>query len=175
MNLFYKEVVTKVGKLKIVAHDHALLAILWENEKPNRVKLHQMIEKNHHPLIQKAEKQLLEYLDHQRTSFDIPIEFQGTDFQKEVWNALKSIPYGKTVSYAYLAEQINRPKAVRAAGTAIGKNPLSIVIPCHRVIGTDGSLTGFAGGLKTKAFLLNLEIKTKTLSWTVLNKTPSAA
>lgn len=158
MNLYYKDILSEVGKLRIVAHDLALVAILWEHEKPKRVKLDDMIEDKNHPIIKKTEKQLREYFSQQRTSFDIPFDLSGTDFQKTVWEALKDIPYGTTLSYAQLAKKINRPKAVRALGTAIGKNPLSIVIPCHRVIGTDGSLTGFAGGLHAKAILLNLEV-----------------
>ncbi len=159
MKLFYKEIFSKVGRLKLIANDHALVAILWENEKPNRVQLHQMVEDKNHPIIQMAEKQLIEYFNHQKTSFNIPLELNGTAFQNKVWEALKNIPYGNTFSYSQIAQKIDHPKAVRAVGTAIGKNPLSIVIPCHRVIGANGSLTGFAGGLSTKAFLLDLETK----------------
>lgn len=157
MSLFYNEMHSNVGTLKIVANENALVAILWEKEKNNRVKLQAMTKVDNHPIIQRTEKQLMEYFDKQRTSFDIPIEMNGTDFQNTIWEALSKIPYGKTLSYLQLAQKINRPKAVRALGTAIGRNPLSILIPCHRVIGSDGSLTGFAGGLDKKAFLLNLE------------------
>lgn len=157
MNLFYKQISSDVGTLKIVANDHALVAILWEHEKLNRVKLQDMTKAKNHPIIQETEKQLHEYFSKKRNAFDIPLDPSGTDFQKEVWIALKDIPYGTTLSYAQVAKKIGRPRAVRALGGAIGKNPLSIVIPCHRVIGENGTLTGFAGGLKAKEFLLNLE------------------
>jgi methylated-DNA-[protein]-cysteine S-methyltransferase len=103
-------------------------------------------------------EQLEQYFKKERESFEINIKFiKGTDFQKTVWNALLEIPYGQTVSYAKIAAGIGNPKAVRAAGSAIGANPVSIIIPCHRVIGSDGSLTGFAWGLELKKKLLDLE------------------
>lgn len=159
MNLFFKEMDSPIGKLGIVVSDSALVAILMETEKPGRIKLDSMRENKNHPLIQQTEKQLQEYFKCKRTIFDIPVAPQGTVFQKEVWKALQEIPYGTTLSYAQIAKKIKRPKAVRAVGTAIGKNPASIVIPCHRVIGANGHLTGFAGGLETKAALLKLESK----------------
>ena len=157
MNLFYKEIPSEVGKLKLVANEQALVAILWENQKPNRIKLGDRLENEHHPIIAKTEKQLREYFSKKRRSFDIPMELHGTDFQKAVWEELKKIPFGSTLSYGQIAKNMNHPKAVRAIGGAIGKNPISIIIPCHRVIGSDGSLTGFAGGLGLKAALLKLE------------------
>jgi methylated-DNA-[protein]-cysteine S-methyltransferase len=101
--------------------------------------------------------QLKAYFAGQRTSFELPLVLVGTDFQKEVWMALREIPYGETISYKELAESIGRPKAVRAVGAANGANPIPIIIPCHRVIGNDGSLTGFGGGLPLKKKLLELE------------------
>ena len=106
-----------------------------------------------------AALQLQEYLDGNRRSFDFPVECSGTAFQKEVWSALLQIPYGTTASYGDVAEMIGRPKAVRAVGQAIGKNPCLIFVPCHRVIGKYGSLTGFSAGLKLKQYLLGLEQK----------------
>src|SRR5699024_6827707 len=103
--------------------------------------------------------QLNEYFNKQRQSFDILLNPAGTKFQQQVWTALKQIPFGKTYSYGQIAKAINNPKAVRAVGLANGKNPISIVIPCHRVIGADGSLTGYGGGLDRKKYLLNLENK----------------
>jgi methylated-DNA-[protein]-cysteine S-methyltransferase len=94
-----------------------------------------------------------------RSQFELPLELRGSEFQNKVWRALTAIPFGRTISYFDLAETIGSPKASRAVGAANGKNPLSIVIPCHRVIGTDGTLTGFAGGLETKAMLLTLEAR----------------
>ena len=101
--------------------------------------------------------ELLPFLAGARTSFDVRLEAHGTRFQEEVWTALRSIPYGTTTTYAGLARAIGRPDAVRAVGTANGKNPISIIVPCHRVIGSDGSLTGYAGGLPAKTALLTLE------------------
>ncbi|HEX4605656.1 MAG TPA: methylated-DNA--[protein]-cysteine S-methyltransferase [Candidatus Angelobacter sp.] len=102
-------------------------------------------------------RQLQAYFGGQRTSFELPLKLEGTDFQKKVWMALQEIPYGETVSYKELAESIGRPKAVRAVGAANGANPIPIIIPCHRVIGNNGSLTGFGGGLPLKKKLLELE------------------
>lgn len=106
-----------------------------------------------------AALQLKEYLDGNRRSFDFPVECSGTAFQKEVWAALMQIPYGTTASYGEVAELIGRPKAVRAVGQAIGKNPCLIAVPCHRVIGKNGGLTGFSAGLELKQYLLGLEQK----------------
>ena len=111
----------------------------------------------HNQLLIDAEKQLKEYMVHIRTDFNIPLELRGTPFQKQVWETLRQIPYGKTVSYAYIAEQIGKPGAVRAVGQAIGKNPCLIVIPCHRVLGKNGSLTGFSAGPELKKMLLRHE------------------
>ena len=157
MTLFYKEMTSPVGKLKLIASSEALVAVLWEREKPNRVKLETPVLDPHHPLLLEAERQLSEYFAGQRTSFDLPLEPRGTKFQIRVWQALREIPFGQTRTYLDLAKAIGSPKAVRAVGAANGKNPLSIVVPCHRVIGADRSLTGFAGGLETKAALLAFE------------------
>ena len=154
---YSKEITSPVGKLTLVASDAGLAAILWENDDPNRVRLGEPIPRDDHPMLIEAERQLREYFDGRRTKFDLQLDFTGTEFQKRVWSALLTIPYGETRSYAQIARQIGRPEAVRAVGAANGKNPLSIVAPCHRVIGSSGALTGFAGGLETKAFLLEHE------------------
>lgn len=146
-----------VGTLKLVASDAGLAAILWENDREDRVKLGAMREQADHPVLAEATRQLGEYFAGTRTSFELPLDFHGTDFQKSVWAALLTIPAGETRSYAEIAVQIGRPSACRAVGAANGRNPISIVAPCHRVIGSDGSLTGFAGGLEGKKFLLELE------------------
>ncbi len=104
-----------------------------------------------------VKRQLDAYFNGRLTSFELPLNPRGTKFQRSVWNALREIPYGETISYGELAAAIDKPKAPRAVGAANGRNPLSIVVPCHRVIGSTGKLTGFGGGLKTKAFLLDLE------------------
>ncbi len=104
-----------------------------------------------------ASTQLEEYLLGKRENFDLPLDPDGTDFQKKVWTLLQTIPYGKTQTYAQMADKLGDPKVIRAAASANGRNPIAIVIPCHRVIGTNGSLTGYAGGLENKRFLLDLE------------------
>jgi methylated-DNA-[protein]-cysteine S-methyltransferase len=157
MTLFYKEMKSPVGKLKLVASSRALVGVLWEQERPNRVKLGIMSLDPRHPILLETERQLSEYFVGKRTCFDLPLDLNGTEFQKKVWQALREIPFGTTKSYLDLARAIGSPTASRAVGAANGKNPLSIVVPCHRVVGTDGTLTGFAGGLETKAALLALE------------------
>lgn len=110
-----------------------------------------------HPLLARAEGQLDEYFAGRRQRFELPLAPDGTDFQRAVWRELERIPYGETISYAILARRIGRPHAMRAVGAANGRNPIAIIVPCHRVIGADGSLTGFGGGLPRKRFLLELE------------------
>jgi methylated-DNA-[protein]-cysteine S-methyltransferase len=157
--LFYKEIASPVGKLKLVASVDALVAVLWERERPNRVKLHTMTLAPQQPILLAAERQLTEYFAGARTEFDLPLEPDGSEFQKKVWQALREIPFGQTRSYLDLAKAVGSSKAARAVGAANGRNPLSIVVPCHRVVGSNGSLTGFAGGLDTKAALLALEAR----------------
>jgi methylated-DNA-[protein]-cysteine S-methyltransferase len=108
-------------------------------------------------VLLETERQLTDYFAGKRTSFSLKLDFKGTEFQKKVWTALLTIPYGETRSYGQIAKQIKNPRAVRAVGAANGKNPISIVTPCHRVVGSTGQLTGFAGGLDVKARLLALE------------------
>ena len=157
MGLVYKTVRSPVGKLKLVAIDKGLVAILWENEKSGRVPLSELQKNDRHPILLKTEQQLNEYFAGQRKQFSIALDMRGTRFQKNVWDALLAIPFGETRSYGQLAKQLGNPKASRAVGAANGRNPLSIIVPCHRVIGSSGKLTGFAGGLEVKAHLLSLE------------------
>ena len=157
MTYAYSLIASPVGQLKLVARDAGLAAILWENDDPDRVRLGAMTEEPDHPILAKTEEQLRAYFHSERTTFDVPLHFQGTDFQKSVWAALLTIPFGETRSYGAIAQQIGRPKASRAVGAANGRNPISIIAPCHRVIGSTGKLTGFAGGLAVKDYLLNLE------------------
>lgn len=157
MEYFYKEINSPVGRLKVVASEKGLAAILWENDNPNRVRVRTYTENNTHPVLLEAERELKEYFEGKRTSFSLVLDPIGTDFQKEVWKALSTIPYGETRSYTDIANQIGNVKAVRAVGAANGRNPISIVVPCHRVIGSSGELTGFAGGLEAKAALLSME------------------
>lgn len=159
MSYAYITVDTPVGQLKLVAKGPKLAAILWENDRPERVRLGPMQEDPQRPVLQEARRQLGEYFAGKRDRFDLPLDFTGTDFQKQVWQALLTIPYGQTRSYSDIAAQIGRAKAVRAVGAANGRNPISIVAPCHRVVGASGALTGFAGGLRAKELLLALESK----------------
>ena len=146
-----------VGRLTLVASDAGLAAVLWENDNPKRVPLAIAGEDASHPVLREAQRQLKEYFAGTRTSFDLPLDFQGTDFQKRVWAALLTIPFGETRSYGEIAQALGNPGASRAVGAANGRNPISIIAPCHRVIGSTGKLTGFAGGLAAKARLLGLE------------------
>ena len=154
---------TPVGALTLVAGGNGLAAVLWENDDPARVPLPALEQDDRHPVLIETEKQLDEYFSGKRTEFSVPLDFKGTDFQNAVWRALMTIPYGETRSYMQIARQIGNPKAVRAVGAANGKNPVSIIAPCHRVIGAGGKLTGFAGGLKAKEFLLALESREQRL------------
>jgi methylated-DNA-[protein]-cysteine S-methyltransferase len=153
----YKLMDSPVGELKLVANGNRLAAILWENDKPNRVRLPELVEADDRPVLVETERQLNEYFAGTRDRFDLELDFQGTDFQKKVWAALLTIPFGETRSYSDIATQIGNINAVRAVGAANGRNPISIVAPCHRVIGASGDLTGFAGGLTNKMLLLSLE------------------
>jgi len=157
MKLAFMEMASPVGTLKLVANDTALVAVLWENENPKRVRLAELIEQTHHPILLETQKQLSEYFAGKRQQFDLPLDFEGTEFQQKVWQALLTIPFGETRSYRDIAEQVGNVKAVRAVGAANGKNPISIIAPCHRVVGANGKLVGFAGGLDNKEILLKLE------------------
>ncbi len=157
MTHYSKTIWSPVGELTLVADGCGLAAILWENDKPDRVRLGTLIENPDHPVLLETERQLSEYFAGTRRSFDVTLSFAGTDFQKRVWAALLAIPFGETRSYGEIAEQLGAPGASRAVGAANGRNPISIIAPCHRVVGSNGKLTGFAGGLEAKAFLLDLE------------------
>jgi methylated-DNA-[protein]-cysteine S-methyltransferase len=157
MGLSFKFVQSPLGRLKLVASDKGLAAILWENDSPERVPLNDLVQDPNHPILLEAERQLKQYLTGNRQQFSIPLDIRGTAFQKDVWQALLRIPFGETRTYGELAKQLGKPEASRAVGAANGRNPLSIVVPCHRVIGASGKLTGFAGGLEAKAQLLDLE------------------
>jgi methylated-DNA-[protein]-cysteine S-methyltransferase len=142
-------IATPFGNLLLVANDRALIECLWTNEN--------ISEKNNHPLLITASKQLQEYFNLERKIFDLQLMPTGTPFQKKVWEALLTIPYGKTCSYHDIAKQITQEKASRAVGSANAKNPLCIFIPCHRVINASGKLGGYSGGIAHKIELLELE------------------
>ncbi|MBV1690637.1 methylated-DNA--[protein]-cysteine S-methyltransferase [Novosphingobium sp. G106] len=157
MTYAFKTMPSPVGELTLVASDKGLTAILWENDDPDRVRLADRTEQPAHPVLVETARQLDEYFAGKRSAFDLPLDFHGTYFQKRVWAQLLAIPFGETRSYGEIARALGQPTASRAVGAANGKNPISIVAPCHRVVGTNGSLTGFAGGLEAKQRLLALE------------------
>lgn len=157
MTYCYAEMNSPVGRLALFAKDNKLAVILWDNQDASELKNNAKKATNKDTVLMEAKKQLEEYFKNKRTKFDLSLDPQGTDFQQKVWKALRKIPYGKTWSYLDIAKMINKPTAVRAVGGAIGRNPLSIIVPCHRVIGSNGKLTGFAGGLGKKTVLLNIE------------------
>jgi methylated-DNA-[protein]-cysteine S-methyltransferase len=145
-----------VGQLTLVASDAGLRAILWPIEKPGRVKLPD-ISRGDHPVLHATATQLTEYFAGERQLFDLPLDLHGTPFQVKAWRSLADIAYGTTASYAEQADRLGAPNAVRAVGSANGRNPISIVLPCHRVVASNGSLAGFAGGLDAKRWLLDFE------------------
>lgn len=146
-----------VGELWLVASMTHLTGAFWS--EPQHLLLLGVSEASEHPVLVQASQQLSEYLAGTRKSFDIPLLPQGTPFQERVWRHLQTIPYGYTVTYLKVAQSLGDPKSVRAVGAANGKNPISIFIPCHRVIGTSGKLTGYAGGIEQKKILLAHETK----------------
>jgi methylated-DNA-[protein]-cysteine S-methyltransferase len=152
----WRHVDSQVGPLLIAGSDAALVAIEFQdNRHPVTRDAHWREGDN--AVLRETERQLGEYFQGGRRSFDLPLAPRGTPFQQAVWSTLAEIPYGATWSYRDVARYVGKPEAVRAVGAANGRNPIPIVLPCHRVIGADGSLTGFGGGLPTKAFLLRLE------------------
>ena len=155
----FKTMASPVGRLTLVATDDGLSAVLWEHDRPGRVRLPLHAEDQRHPVLIESERQLREYFAGQRTAFTVALDLAGTSFQRAVWQALLTIPFGETRSYTQIARQIGRPKAIRAVGAANGRNPVAIIAPCHRVLGANGALTGFAGGLEAKAYLLSLEVR----------------
>ena len=141
-----------IGCLGIVEYNGAITQVLFAGQRPVGVCIEEAT-----LLLITAQKQLTEYFEGLRKEFDLPLSLDGTAFQTSVWAALREIPYGVTCSYSDIAAQIGRPRAVRAVGTANGRNSIPIIIPCHRVIGREGTLRGFGGGLEIKEFLLKLE------------------
>ena len=153
--LFYSFFVSPIGPLLLAGDEAALVYLGFPNGSRAMRARAEWVVADH--LFAEAKSQLAAYFDGTLRDFDLPLRPPGTDFQKSVWQALRQIPYGETRSYADIAKAIGRPKATRAVGTANNANPLPVIVPCHRVIGANGSLTGFGGGLETKRFLLDLE------------------
>jgi methylated-DNA-[protein]-cysteine S-methyltransferase len=152
-----------VGDLTLVATAGALVALVWRTAGHGRVPFENARQQPRQPLLRETSRQLGEYFAGKRRVFELALEFRGTDFQRQVWAALLTIPYGETRTYGQIAAQIGNPTAVRAVGAANGRNPIAIIAPCHRVIGMNGSLTGFGGGLDAKARLLSLEAPQRQL------------
>lgn len=155
--LFLTRIDSPVGELRLVATATSLVAVLWPEEREGRVRFAVEPVEGSNPILDQTASQLGEYFDGTRRTFDVPLELRGTEFQQDVWTALAEIPFAETSTYSKQAAAVGRPRATRAVGSANGRNPLSIVLPCHRIVGADGKLTGFAGGLDTKRWLLDHE------------------
>ena len=153
--IFYTEMESPVGKLRLVGNEKGLRQLSFANGRHTRGVAREWV-RDDEP-FQEVLRQLRAYFRGELKKFDLRLEMQGTEFQKSVWEELRKIPYGETRSYGQVAEIIGNPKAMRAVGAANGQNPIAIVVPCHRVIGSSGSLTGFGGGMDCKKRLLELE------------------
>jgi methylated-DNA-[protein]-cysteine S-methyltransferase len=155
MSLSNKTFASPVGPLLLVASDTALVGIYFEHHKHPPAQVGTIAQQ--HAVLDRAAQQLNEFFDGSRRTFDLPLAPSGTEFQQAVWAQLREIPFGNTRSYGDIATQLERPGASRAVGAANGRNPLSIVVPCHRVVGSNGALTGYAGGEEAKRWLLRHE------------------
>jgi methylated-DNA-[protein]-cysteine S-methyltransferase len=144
-----------VGALTLVADDEVLIGVYFRSHwyKPDPATFGPRVDDG----LAQAKRQLAEYFAGQRRSFDLAVDARGDDFQRRVWDLLNQIPYGQTSTYGELARRLGDPTLAREVGAAVGRNPLCVIVPCHRVVGTNGALTGYAGGLKRKKFLLDLE------------------
>jgi methylated-DNA-[protein]-cysteine S-methyltransferase len=153
-----------VGELRLIAGDNGLRAILWGAEDAERIaSIDDELVEGTTPVLDEAMSQLEEYFAGTRREFDLPLDPAGTEFQQSAWMVLRTIPYGRTISYGQQAERLGDPNKARAVGAANGKNPLSIVVPCHRVVGSNGDLTGFAAGIDVKSWLLDHERQPRLL------------
>ncbi|HEX2604545.1 MAG TPA: methylated-DNA--[protein]-cysteine S-methyltransferase [Oxalicibacterium sp.] len=158
--IHYIEQASPVGALLIAATERGICGIYFEEHKHFKGKddwQPAIVGEPAHGHLLKAAEQLSDYFAGERRSFDVALDLSGTPFQQTVWTALCAIPFGRSVSYAQHAQRLGKPTALRAVGAAIGRNPVSIIVPCHRVLGTSGTVTGYAGGLERKRFLLALE------------------
>lgn len=153
MDKAQRKINSKIGSLYLVASDKAIYGVFWDDEHHPKEKAGSAQSK----ILDRAEKQITEYLEGRRKIFDLPLELDGTPFQQRVWAELRKIPYGETRSYKQIATALKDPNACRAVGTANGRNPISLIVPCHRVINAGGKLGGYAGGLSIKERLLELE------------------
>jgi methylated-DNA-[protein]-cysteine S-methyltransferase len=154
---YYAIIKSPVDDLLLVADDSALTGVYFGTPKYISAAMKGWTLDPRNPLLQQAEKELEEYFAEKRKVFSLPLRFTATDFQTRVWQEIAIIPFAETISYSELAKRAGAPEAIRAAGTATGRNPISIIVPCHRVMGKNGGMCGFGGGLERKRFLLNLE------------------
>ncbi len=164
-NVSYARTVSRIGLLHVAATPRGVCKIAVGQESDNGfrtwIEQHirpELLVEQESEIVRRALWQITEYLTGQRRAFDVPLDVRGTDFQRAVWSAVAGIPYGHTRSYTDVAETIGRPSAVRAVGAANGANPLPLIIPCHRVLGKHGALTGYGGGLDIKRLLLEMEL-----------------
>lgn len=158
--LFRCDIATPLGPMRLAATERALVGAWFHDQRhaPEPALVARWTPEPHHPVLREATAQLADYFARRRPAFDLPLDLSfGTPFQTAVWQALRKIATGRTLSYGELAQRLQAPNAVRAVGAAVGRNPLSIVVPCHRVLGARGELTGYAGGLPRKQALLQLE------------------
>ena len=155
----YTRITTDLGELTLVAEGAELVGVYFPHHwtRPSQAGFGPAVDVEADPVLLQARRELEDYLAGRRTSFDVPTRAAGDDFQRQVWALLTQIPYGETTTYGALAQELGNPALAQQVGQAVGHNPLSIIVPCHRVVGADGSLTGYAGGLPRKAFLLELE------------------
>ncbi len=153
--LRYTTVDSPIGELLLLGDEHAVRGLyMQDGRRPTRIA--PSWEPSPAPFTD-VQRQLSEYFDGRRRAFDLPLVMDGSPFERKVWQALQDIPYGETVSYGEIARRVGRPSAARAVGLANGRNPIAVIVPCHRVIGADGTLTGYGGGLERKRVLLELE------------------
>jgi len=152
-----------MGKMLIVAADEGLRGLYFIDQKYYREVQSEWTRAPKHPVVRQTAREMQEYFAGKRRQFDIPLAPEGTPFQASIWKAISSVKYGDSITYSELARRAGHPDAIRAAGTATGRNPITIIVPCHRIVGSDGSLTGYAGGLDRKRALQELESGTRPL------------
>jgi methylated-DNA-[protein]-cysteine S-methyltransferase len=161
MTTRYTDMESPLGRLRLTADDGALTGVHFPGQKHDRPPQPDWQRADDEPVLAQARRELTEYFAGRRTCFDVRLERRGTPFQRAVWQALLAVPFGSTSTYGDIARAIRKPSAVRAVGAAVGANPIGIIVPCHRVIGRDGTLTGYAAGLDRKAKLLALESRAR--------------
>jgi methylated-DNA-[protein]-cysteine S-methyltransferase len=155
--VFFDRISTSLGTMVIASDGEAMTGAWFDGQRHQPPVDASWQERRGLAILRQAETELAEYFAGGRTTFSLPLSPAGTPFQRDVWRAIAGVPYGETIAYRDLAARIGRPGSIRAAGAATGRNPLSIVIPCHRIVGADGALTGYAGGIERKRTLLSLE------------------